>query len=113
MARFTVQFDDEIEKILSDLAKTRKTTKAEILRRALASYSFLDKERQNKKKIVKNEPSLNDLDSSLFSLATLIRKQRNELGHPQEYVIEISRDKAFMFFVLFPVPGLPLDKVLN
>ncbi|MBT4287257.1 MAG: hypothetical protein HOD92_07940 [Deltaproteobacteria bacterium] len=58
--------------------------------------------RQNKKKIVKNEPSLNDLDSSLFSLATLIRKQRNELGHPQEYVIEISRDKAFMFFVLFP-----------
>jgi predicted transcriptional regulator len=52
MARFTVQFDDEIEKILSDLAKTRKTTKAEILRRALASYSFLDKERQNKKKII-------------------------------------------------------------
>ena len=42
------------------------------------------------------------LDVTLTSLYELIRRQRNELGHPQEELPTIDREQAFMFFKLFP-----------
>ncbi len=42
------------------------------------------------------------LDTTLISLYELIRRQRNELGHPQENPPELTREQAFVFFKLFP-----------
>jgi hypothetical protein len=42
------------------------------------------------------------LDVTLISLYDLIRRQRNELGHPQEKPPELDREQAFVFFQLFP-----------
>lgn len=43
-----------------------------------------------------------DLDMTLSSLYELIRRQRNELGHPQEQPPAIDRDAAYMYLKLFP-----------
>lgn len=42
------------------------------------------------------------LDVTLTSLYELIRRQRNELGHPQEKPPDLSREQAFIFLTLFP-----------
>lgn len=49
MPRYTIDFDDEFDKTLSELVKdTSASTKAEVIRRAVASYSYLKKQqRQN------------------------------------------------------------------
>ncbi len=45
MPRFTIDFDDNFDKTMSDLVKTTDaTTKADVIRRAVASYSFLKKQ---------------------------------------------------------------------
>ena len=50
MPRFTIDFDDDFDKTLSELVKdTDARTKTEVIRRAVASYSYLKKQqRQNK-----------------------------------------------------------------
>lgn len=42
------------------------------------------------------------LDVTLTSLYDLIRRQRNDLGHPQEQPPQLSREEAFVFFRLLP-----------
>ena len=42
------------------------------------------------------------LDMTLTSLYDLIRRQRNDLGHPQETPPLLNREQAFVFFKLFP-----------
>jgi len=42
------------------------------------------------------------LDLTLTSLYELIRRQRNELGHPQPNPPDLTREQAFVFFRLFP-----------
>jgi hypothetical protein len=42
MSRFTLDFSPEFVTLLEGLAESKGLTKAEILRRAVASYSFLD-----------------------------------------------------------------------
>jgi hypothetical protein len=42
------------------------------------------------------------LDVTLISLYELIRRQRNDLGHPQENPPDLDREEAFIFFRLFP-----------
>lgn len=44
MARYTVDFSPEFDQLLERLSENKKMTKAEIIRRAVASYSFLDKQ---------------------------------------------------------------------
>lgn len=47
MPRYTIDFDDDFEKTLSDLVKnTNAPTKAEVIRRAVASYSYLKKQQR-------------------------------------------------------------------
>lgn len=42
------------------------------------------------------------LDVTLTSLADLIRRQRNDIGHPAEEIPTIDREQAFVYFKLFP-----------
>jgi predicted transcriptional regulator len=50
MPRFTIDFDDDFDKTLSDLVKTTDaTTKADVIRRAVASYSYLKKQQSANK----------------------------------------------------------------
>ena len=45
MPRYTIDFDDNFDKLLSELVKsTGATTKADVIRRAVASYKFLKSE---------------------------------------------------------------------
>ncbi len=47
MPRYTIDFDEEFEKTLTDLVKnTDATTKADVIRRAVASYSYLRKQQR-------------------------------------------------------------------
>jgi len=63
MPRYTIDFDKEFDKTLSELVDTTDaTTKADVIRRAVASYSYLKKEqRQNKgaKLVVTDNDKLN------------------------------------------------------
>jgi predicted transcriptional regulator len=44
VARYTIDFDDEFDKTLTDLVKNSDaTTKAEVIRRAVATYNYLKK----------------------------------------------------------------------
>ena len=50
MPRYTIDFDDDFDKTLTDLVKsTDATTKADVIRRAVASYSYLKKQQQANK----------------------------------------------------------------
>ena len=50
MPRFTIDFDEEFDKTLSELVKTTDaTTKADVIRRAVASYSYLKKQQRQQK----------------------------------------------------------------
>jgi len=45
MPRYTIDFDDKFDKLLEELIKsTGATTKADVIRRAVASYKFLKSE---------------------------------------------------------------------
>ena len=44
MSKMTVDFNEEVTEMLNDLAKKEGRTKVEILRRAIAIYSYLDDE---------------------------------------------------------------------
>jgi hypothetical protein len=55
----------------------------------------------NLPRTVQREQLPESLDMTLASLYDLIRRQRNELGHPQENPPELSREQAFVFFRLF------------
>lgn len=44
MPRYTIDFDDDFDKTLTELVKTSDaTTKADVIRRAVATYSYLKK----------------------------------------------------------------------
>jgi hypothetical protein len=50
MPRYTIDFDKEFDKTLSDLLdNTDATTKADVIRRAVASYSYLKKQQRANK----------------------------------------------------------------
>jgi hypothetical protein len=42
------------------------------------------------------------LDTTLTALYDLVRKQRNDIGHPSAVPVDINRDKAFCYFLIFP-----------
>jgi hypothetical protein len=50
MPRYTIDFDEKFDKTLTDLLQTTDaTTKADVIRRAVASYSYLKKAQQENK----------------------------------------------------------------
>jgi hypothetical protein len=63
MPRYTIDFDDKFDKTLSDLVQTTDaTTKADVIRRAVASYSYLKKlqqENENAKVVVTDHDKMN------------------------------------------------------
>lgn len=46
--RFTADFDADFDAMLSELAKSKGTTKADIIRRSVASYNFLEQNADEK-----------------------------------------------------------------
>ena len=50
MPRITIEFPDEVNEILNDLAQKDHTTKADVMRRALALYNYVHKEAVDKKR---------------------------------------------------------------
>ena len=44
MPRLTVEFNEKVDKILKELAEKDQTTKADVIRRALALYNYVHKE---------------------------------------------------------------------
>jgi hypothetical protein len=45
MPRYTIDFDDSFDKVLNDLVRsTGSSTKADVIRKAVASYKFLKTE---------------------------------------------------------------------
>lgn len=50
MPRYTIDFDKEFDKTLTELVEsTDATTKADVIRRAVASYSYLKKQQRANK----------------------------------------------------------------
>jgi hypothetical protein len=50
MPRYTIDFDNDFDETLKELVKsTGATTKADVIRRAVASYSYLKKQQQANK----------------------------------------------------------------
>ena len=47
MPKLTVQFGDQMNKMLKELAVEKGTTKTEIIRRALATYKYLNDKRKD------------------------------------------------------------------
>lgn len=50
MPKLTIQFGDEMDKLLKDLASEKHTTQTEIIRRALATYKYLNDELKDEDK---------------------------------------------------------------
>lgn len=44
MPRLTIEFNDQVNEILEDLADKDQTTKVDVIRRALALYKYVHKE---------------------------------------------------------------------
>ena len=44
MAKLTVEFNDQVDTLLSGLATKKGLTKVDVLRRAIALYDYVDKE---------------------------------------------------------------------
>jgi hypothetical protein len=51
MAKFTVQLNDEMDEILSDLARQEGIPKTQVIRRSLALLKFLQEEERNGRKL--------------------------------------------------------------
>jgi predicted transcriptional regulator len=50
MPRYTIDFDDDFDKTLTELVKNSDaTTKADVIRRAVATYSYLKKAQKENK----------------------------------------------------------------
>lgn len=65
MAKLTVEFNDKMNETLEQLADEKKTTKVDVLRRAVALYKYLDEEQKqggNKRvSITQNDNILKDI----------------------------------------------------
>lgn len=48
MPRITIEFPEQIDKILKELAEKGETSKVDVLRRALALYNYVNKEVKEK-----------------------------------------------------------------
>ena len=53
MPRYTMDFGDKFEEMVAKLAEEKGITKAELIRRAVATYNYLTSETQDKKKRLK------------------------------------------------------------
>jgi len=51
MPRYSIDLGSKLDKLLDDLSKRNETTKSEIIRRAVASYAYLDEERKAGRKL--------------------------------------------------------------
>lgn len=62
MPRLTIEFSNQVNEILDNLAQKDQTTKVEVLRRALALYNYVHKEAVEKERKV----SITDSDDKVI-----------------------------------------------
>jgi predicted transcriptional regulator len=60
MPKLTIRFGDRTDKMLTELAEEKGTTKTEIIRRALGTYKYLDEEIKDGSKRVSITTTSND-----------------------------------------------------
>ena len=51
MARYTLDLGPKFDKMLSELAENKETTKSEVIRRAVASYALLNQQTEQGNRI--------------------------------------------------------------
>jgi len=95
-------FNHMCDIIRSSLKNSGEQRKLDSQLPAKPRHRWIVQKYQNLPKTVRREQLPESLDMTLTSLCDLIRRQRNELGHPQEEPPELSREQAFVFFRLFP-----------
>ena len=95
-------FLDLCTSIEAGLKSEPERTKFTKLRQVKEKHQWVVEKFRNLPNEVKRNDLPESLDLTLVSLYDLIRRQRNELGHPQETLPDISREQAFIFFKLFP-----------
>lgn len=65
MTKYSIELNKEFDNLLNQISERKGLTKAEIIRRAVASYDFLDKElssTQDKKLIIRdNENNITNI----------------------------------------------------
>ena len=52
MSRYTLDLGEKLDRLLEELSKAHTTTKSDVIRRAVASYAYLDAERNAGRKLV-------------------------------------------------------------
>lgn len=87
--------------IESALKKPKELSEFQKKKLVKAKHRWLSDKHESLPRSVKSQLP-ESLDITLNSLYDLIRRQRNELGHPQAKLPNIDRNKAFMFLTLFP-----------
>lgn len=95
-------FNHICDVIRSSLKNSNEQEKLESQLPVKPRHRWIVQKYQSLPKVVRREQLPESLDMTLTSLYDLIRRQRNELGHPQEKPPELSREQAFVFFRLFP-----------
>ena len=94
-------FIDLCKSIEAGLQSDTEKTKFSKLKQVKEKHRWVVEKFGNLPNEVKRNNLPESLDITLVSLYDLIRRQRNELGHPQETLPDISREQAFIFFKLF------------
>lgn len=94
-----LQLCDIVSKSIKDTARREKFDKLPNHVRPRHKWIVAELEKLPRK--TRNSIS-ESLDVHISSLYELIRRQRNDAGHPQKDVPDIGRDLAFTYFKLFP-----------
>jgi len=61
MAKYTIELGKDAEKQLADVAKSKGSTKADVIRRAVAAYVVLNEESSKGNKLAITDPNNNVL----------------------------------------------------
>jgi hypothetical protein len=90
------------EVIRSSLKDSNERSKLDDRLPVKSKHRWIVEKYQNLPGKARREQLPESLDMTLLSLYEMIRRQRNDLGHPQENPPELTREQAFVFFQLFP-----------
>jgi hypothetical protein len=90
------------EVVGSSLKDTRDQNKFATLRQVKEKHRWIVKKYSDLPGPTRHKQLPESLDITLPALFDLIRRQRNELGHPQENPPSVDREQAFVYFRTFP-----------
>ena len=101
---------DEIKALLKKESEEKKLDEKIAVK---TKHRWLVKKFESLPKADRRNQLPESLDTTFTSLYDLIRKQRNELGHPQKTAPKINREQAYIYFRLLPTFVEDLDEFIN